>query len=158
MFRVKNLFILAMLGVCFSGISAADKEVQDYINDLKAGEEQKVLEAAKYLGKEKEKEAIEPIIDAIKFHGLRNVRIALVDALGRMDEKGRPTSALKELIETDKDNHVIYTALLAILNLKDFENEDAKKALDYCDQNKKDDIFIADAVAKIKARMAAENE
>jgi hypothetical protein len=67
-----------------------------------------------------------------------------------MDTKGRPTTLLREAIEAEQDNQLVYTELLAMLNLKDTENADMSRAIEYCEANKKSDVFIADIVTRIR--------
>ena len=41
----------------------------------------------------------------------------------------------------------------AIFNLKDFSNKDALGAVEYCEKNKMDDVFIKDIISKIRKAM-----
>lgn len=154
MFRKGVFFLLPIFSFMVSGsILSAEKSTKDYIKDLQSSDPKTVIAAAHYLGKEEEKEAIDPLIAVAKNNSNTQVRVAAIAALGQMDEKGKPTTELKNIIVSDKNNTVVYAALLAILNLKDFDNKAAKEAIDYCDKNKSDDPFIKDAVQKIKKLM-----
>jgi HEAT repeat protein len=131
-------------------LSLAAKDKAEFIADLKSADDAIVIAAAQNLGNDGVKDAIEPLGEVLKSNRATGVRIAAASALGRMDTKGRPTSLLKEAIVKDQDNQVIYTELLAILNLKDLENGDLLKAIEFCEANKSSDIFIADIVSKIR--------
>lgn len=151
---MKKIAILSTIALAFTFSStAADKSNEDYIGDLKSGDQALVNSACLHLGKEEEKKAIDEIINVIKTSTNTSTKVSCIDALSKMGEKGKPTTSLKEVVETDKDNSVVYSALLAILNLKDFENEDAKIALDYADENKQDDDLMSDVVKRIKEAM-----
>ncbi|MDH5717776.1 MAG: HEAT repeat domain-containing protein [Spirochaetia bacterium] len=147
-----NINVLLFLFV-FTGVVFAQKANADYIKDLKSDKEAVVIEACKGLRTAAAKEAIEPLIEVLKNNESIKARIAAANALGVMQEKGKPTTALKEAIEKDVSNDVIYASLLSILNLKDFENPDAKKALEFCNENKMDDKLIKDIVDRINKAM-----
>jgi HEAT repeat protein len=144
---MKKIVPILMLLAAF-GLSAKDKK--ENIADLKSADDAVAIKAAQELGADGTKDAIEPLGEVVKSNRSAGVRIAAASALGRMDTKGRPTTILREAIEADQDNQVLYTELLAILNLKDTENPDLAKALDYCEANKKSDIYIADIVTRIR--------
>ena len=152
---MKKIAILSTIALAFTfSITAADKSNEAYINDLKSDDQDLVNSACLHLGKEEEKKAIDEIINAIKTStNNTGTKVSCIDALSKMGEKGKPTTSLKEVVETDKDNSVVYSALLAILNLKDFENEDAEMALAYADTNKEDDDLISDVVKRIRKAM-----
>ena len=141
---------IALLLIVAPMLALTAKDNAEYIADLKSADDGVAITAAQYLGNDSVKDAIEPLGEVVKSNRSAGVRIAAASALGRMDTKGRPTTILKEAIETDKDNHVIYTGLLAILNLKDTDNADLAKAVEYCEANKTSDIYISDIVARIR--------
>ena len=151
---MKKIAILSTIALAFTFSStAADKSNEAYIDDLTSGDQALVNSACLHLGKEEEKKAIDEIINVIKTSPNTSTKVSCIDALSKMGEKGKPTTSLKEVVETDKDNSVVYSALLAILNLKDFENEDAKTALNYVDANKQDDDLMSDVVRRIREAM-----
>lgn len=129
-------------------LSAKDKA--EFIADLKSTDDAVATAAAQHLGKEGVKDAIEPLGELVKSNRATGVRIAAAAALGKMDTKGRPTTILREAIEAEQDNQVLYTELLAILNLKDVNNPDLDKAVTYCEANKAHDRFVADVVKRIR--------
>ena len=152
---MKKIAILSTIALAFTFSStAADKSNEAYINDLTSDDQALVNSACLHLGKEEEKKAIDEIINVIKTSTTNTgTKVSCIDALSKMGEKGNPTTSLKEVVETDEDNSVVYSALLAILNLKDFENEDAETALNYASENKKDDTLMSDIVERIKEAM-----
>lgn len=134
-------------------LSLAAKNKAENIADLKSADDAVAIKAAQELGSDGAKDAIEPLGEIVKSKRTAGVRIAAASALGRMDVKGRPTTILREAIEIDQDNQVLYTELLAILNLKDLKNDDLKKAVEFCENNKKSDEFISDIVVRIRKVM-----
>lgn len=131
-------------------IALAAKDKKEFIEDLKSSDDSVTIAAAQYLGNDEVKDAIEPLGEVLKSNRSAAVRIAAASALGKMDKKGRPTTLLREAIEVDKDNQVVYTELLALLNLKDVDNADLARAVEFCEKTKQSDIFIADIVARIR--------
>ena len=131
-------------------LALAAKDKKEYIEDLKSADDAVAIAAAQYLGNDGVKDAIEPLGEVVKSNRSAGVRIAAASALGKMDTKGRPTTLLREAIEVDQDNQVVYTQLLALLNLKDLNNADLARALEFCEKNKQSDIFIADIIARIR--------
>lgn len=127
------------------------KEKQDYINDLSSNDLGIVKEASKWLGEEKPKDAIGPMLNAVRNQRSNAAKIAIITALGNYkDNEGEPTTGLRSVIETDADNNVVYSALLAIMNVKDFKNPDTLKAIDYCETNKQDDPFLRDITGRMR--------
>jgi hypothetical protein len=141
-------FAAVLLFVPLFALSAKGKK--EYIEDLKSADDSVAIAAAQYLGNEGVKDAIEPLGEVLKSNRSAGVRIAAASALGKMDTKGRPTTLLREAIEVDQDNQVVYTQLLALLNLKDVDNADLARAVEFCEKNKQSDIFISDIVARIR--------
>ena len=131
-------------------LALAAKDNKEYIEDLKSADDGVAIAAAQYLGNDGVKDAIEPLGEVVKSNRSAGVRIAAASALGKMDTKGRPTTLLREAIEVDQDNQVVYTQLLALLNLKDVDNADLTRAVEFCEKNKQSDIFISDIVARIR--------
>lgn len=136
--------------ICLSLVSLYAKEKAELINDLKSADDALAITAAQQLGNDTVKDAIEPLGEVVKSNRAAGVRIAAASALGRMDTKGRPTSLLREAIEIDQDNQLVYTELLALLNLKDTANPDLERAITFCESNKTSDIYIADIVTRIR--------
>ncbi len=131
-------------------LALSAKDNKEYIDDLKSADDGVAIAAAQYLGNDGVKDAIEPLGEVVKSNRSAVVRIAAASALGKMDTKGRPTTLLREAIEVDQDNQVVYTELLALLNLKEVANADLTRAVEFCEKNKQSDIFISDIVARIR--------
>ena len=141
--------LLNFLAVMVVG-SLSAKGKAEYIADLKSTDDSVTTAAAQYLGNEGVKDAIEPLGELVKSNRATDVRIAAAAALGKMDTKGRPTTILREAIEVEQDNQIVYTELLALLNLKDTSNPDLEKAVSFCEANKTSDRFVADVVKRIR--------
>ena len=142
----------ALLIALISAISLYAKDKKENIADLKSADDAVAIKAAQELGNDGVKDAIEPLGELIKSNRASGVRIAAASALGRIGQKGRSTTILREAIEADQDNHVVYTELLALMNLQDFENADLTKAVEFCENNKKSDMYITDIVSRIRKK------
>lgn len=125
-------------------------QTEDKIRDLESADDAKVVEAAQWLGKEKEKKAIDPLINVAKSKRSSWVRLHAISALGLIKEKGKTTSELRSLIEEENQKPLVYAALVAILNIKDVDNPDFKKALELVDERHQDDPDIKDITARIR--------
>ena len=128
---------------------AQEKSKTDYISDLSSKKDQLVMIACGKLGKNKSENIIRALIKVLEEHKNPKVRIAAASALGQTGVKGVPTNALSKAIQNDDSNDVIYSALLAIGNLKDFNNPNVKASLKYCKKNKHNDPFIKDIVVRV---------
>lgn len=148
---MKKILFPVLILFLAAGLQAEEKKKtnNEYIADLKSDDNATVIKAAKALGDAKAKEALDPMIEAIKSHQDARVRISLASGLGNMETKKQPTTSLAEVVKSDDDNSVVYASLLAILNLKDFENPSAKEAVEFCEKNKADDDIIMDVVKRI---------
>jgi len=150
---MKKLIALCTFTILIFGNAAIygqnKKTADDYINDLSSGDDTVVITAVQNLGNSKNKDAIDPLINTIKTHQNPRVRIATASSLGKMGTKGEPTTALRDVVMNDDNNSVVYASLLAILNLGDFDNPAAKEALEFCEENKTDDVEISDVVKRI---------
>jgi len=149
---------LALLLALVTAASLAAKDKKENIADLKSADDAVAIKAAQELGADGVKDAIDPLGEVVKSNRASGVRIAAASALGRIGEKGRSTTLLKEAIEADQDNHVVYTELLALMNIADLENPDLTKAVEFCENNKKSDQFITDIVGRIRKKFPAKKE
>lgn len=149
---------LVSLLVLISAMGLAAKDKKENIADLKSADDAVAIKAAQELGADGVKDAIDPLGEVVKSNRASGVRIAAASALGRIGEKGRSTTILKEAIEADQDNHVVYTELLALMNIADLENPDLTKAVEFCENNKKSDQFISDIVGRIRKKFPAKKE
>ncbi len=151
LYKRVTLGAFLLLFVTLTGGFSEEKKVEaDYITDLSSKEDQLVILACKKLGEIKSKNAIQALVKTLDEHENPRVRIVAASSLGQTEAKGDPTDALKEAIENDESNDVVYSALLAIGNLKDFDNPNVKASLEYCEENKKDDPFIKDIVVRVR--------
>ena len=153
---IKRIFVVILISFFGAGLWAqgsGKKTTDEYIADLSSNDDAVVITAAQQLGAAKAKEAIDPLVQVIQTRENPKVRISAASSLGRMGEKGTPTTALSSVVQSDEDNSVVYASLLAILNLADFDNPAAIEALEYCEKNKADDEFIADVVSRIRSAM-----
>lgn len=123
------------------------------LDNLSSDDSKVAIEAAKSLGRQKDATAIKPLLKAAESHPDYKVRSAAAAALGNMETKPEITSGLKKVVESDANNAVVYAALVAIFNQKDFSNKDSIKAVEYCEKNKMDDAFIKDIITKIRKAM-----
>lgn len=149
---------LVSILVLISAVGLAAKDKKENIADLKSADDAVAIKAAQELGADGVKDAIDPLGEVVKSNRAAGVRIAAASALGRIGEKGRSTTILKEAIEADQDNHVVYTELLALMNIADLENPDLTKAVEFCENNKKSDQFITDIVGRIRKKFPAKKE
>jgi len=149
--KLKNIFAIALIALT-TGIFAADKSNEDYIKDLKSSDTSVVIDAERYLGGEKVKEAVDPLLEVLANHENANVRAHAATALGRIEDK-KAVKPLRMAVENDSSKDVVYSALVALLNLKDYENEHTIKALDYADAHHRDDPFIADVVDRLRKKI-----
>ncbi|MBV6492138.1 MAG: hypothetical protein LDLANPLL_00129 [Turneriella sp.] len=143
---------LLALTFCISFGALWAKSTDENIADLKSTDDAVAIKAAQDLGVDGAKKAIEPLGELVKSNRSTGVRIAAASALGRIAEKGRSTTILKEAIEADQDNQVVYTSLLALMNIADIGNPDLVKAVEYCEANKKADPYISDIVERLRKK------
>ncbi|HRP68502.1 MAG TPA: HEAT repeat domain-containing protein [Turneriella sp.] len=146
---MKKLIVITLLA---AATALWAKSAEENIADLKSADDAVAIKAAQELGADGAKAAIEPLGDVVKSNRSTGVRIAATSALGRIAEKGRTTTILKESIEADQDNQVVYTSLLALMNIADVTNPDLVKAIEFCETNKKSDPFISDIVERLRKK------
>lgn len=102
------------------------------------------------LEKKKKKKAVDPLIRLAKSERSPLVRIHAISALGLIKEKGKTTTELRQLIEQENHKTVVYSALVAILNIKDTDNADFRRALEISEQKHQDDPYIRDITQRIR--------
>lgn len=154
--RITSILLITL----FSTAVWAKKSDEQYIADLKSDDDKTVITAANYLGQEEVKDAVDPLITVVKTHKNPRARAAAATSLGLVGEKKteKVTPVLRYVVENDEEKDVVYAAMIAMLNLGDYENEDTLKALDYADQNHRDDKYIADMVDRIKKKKEEEEK
>ncbi len=145
--KIRSMVLTAAL---FMAIGPLAANVDEKIKDLQSEDDAKVIAAAQWLGKEGEKKAVDPLIKLAKSERSPVVRIHAISALGLIQEKGKTTTELKGIISQEVDKSVVYAALVALMNVKDFENADFKTALETAEQKHQDDIYIKDIIQRIR--------
>ncbi len=142
---MKKLFLILMI----LSVSAPTwaKEAKEYIADLNASKDEKtIIDAANWVGKEKEENAITPLINLLG-DDRENVRISAVSALGYIGEE-KAVDALNNSLLEDKSSEVRYAAVLATYRIGSKKSLDAwKKA-----KEKEQDPFIKDFLAKMEEK------
>ena len=142
---MKKLFLILMI-LFVSSISWA-KDAKEYIADLNAGKDEKtIVDAANWVGKEKEEGAISPLINLLG-DDRENVRVSAVSALGYIGEE-KAVDALNNSLLEDKSSEVRYAAVLATYRIGSKKSLEAwKKA-----KEKEQDPFIKDFLAKMEEK------
>jgi hypothetical protein len=133
----------------------AEVALEVHVKNLSKGTESEKIAACNHLGKEKsEKKYISEIQETLKNTDNPKVAIACANALGYMQEKGSPTSTLKNKIMAESNSDVVYACLVSILNIaiKNGYEPDAKAAIQYSDINHRGDEFVADLIDRIKKK------
>jgi HEAT repeat protein len=107
-----------MLCVLFMSLAAmgADKTEKEYIADLDgAKDEQTIVTAADWLGKEKKSGAVPGLVLLLK-DGRDKVRLSAVMALGYIGEEG-PAEDVAAVMLDDSNAHVRYAAILSTMRI-----------------------------------------
>ncbi|HMV43432.1 MAG TPA: HEAT repeat domain-containing protein [Leptospiraceae bacterium] len=133
---------------------SAEVPIDIHIKNLSSGTESDKIAACNYLGKEKETKYISEVQEALKTTDSPKVAVSCANALGYFQEKGSPTTTLKNKIISVSNSDVVYACLVSILNiaLKNGYEADAKAAIQYSDINHRQDEFVADIIDRIKKR------
>lgn len=128
---------------------AKNKTAKEYIADLSSGNESIVIQAAQWLGKEKESDAVPKLKDLLTQDNRNKVRLYSAMALGYIGEESS-IDALNGRLLNEPDSDVRYTILLAITRVgvsKKEHVEVLKKARD-----SESDVFIRDYLDKMWER------
>lgn len=154
---MKRLILLISFILFISHSSVfAQTEGEEHLQNLTSGSDSQKIAACEYFGAEGDASVIPQIIDILSYTENPRLASSAAIALGYIQEKGRPTTALKDRIMTEKNPDVVYSSLLALMSiaLKNEELEpDAKIALEHANSTHKSDIFIADLVEKINMKI-----
>ena len=142
---MKKLFV-CLLVLCMS-TAVWSRDAKDYIADLnKSKDEKTIIEAADWLGKEKEKDAIPALISLLS-DDRENVRVAAATALGYIgDEKA--VEALNSALLNDKSSDVRYAAILSTYRIGSKKSLEAWKKAKETEQ----DPIIRDFLAKMEEK------
>lgn len=127
------------------------KSAQEYIADLSSDDEEKIIAAADWVGKEKEKSAVPQLINLLKNDKRVKVRVYATIALGMIaDESSIP--ALNEALTSDSNADVRYSVLLAIHRIDPSKSIDALKKA----KETETDPFMKDYMEKMEAKIKEE--
>ncbi len=119
-----------------------------YIKDLSSNDENTVIQAADWLGKEKEKGAVSELMRLLKNDKRVKVRVFAAIALGLIgDEKSIET--LNEALVNDRNSDVRYSVLLAIHRIDPSKSIDALKKA----KESETDPYIRDYLEKMEAKV-----
>ncbi len=139
------LIALLMAGSAFS--AEKKKSAEDYLNDLDPSKDEKVIiEAADFLGKEKEKNAVKKLQNLLKDQRV-DVRLHAVIALGYIGEEDSAES-LNSILLNDESPNVRYAAVLSIARIGSKKSYDALKEA----KEKESDPFIQDFLKKMEEK------
>ncbi len=151
--RAMKRLICVVLFIVAAGIMAqaqeakTEKTAKEYIADLSSGSDEKTLiEAAKYCGEKKEKDAVPGLINLLT-DKREMVRMEAAIDLGLIGEESA-ADAINNVIVNDESAQVRYAAILAALRIK------SKKSIDPLKQAKEKDAdpFIQDLLGKLEEK------
>jgi len=140
----KRFFIMFTIMAISSIVFAADAD--KYIADLDSQDENTVIQAADWLGANKEKSASKKLATLLT-DPRDGVRIHAAQALGYIGDKDY-LGSLHNALLNDSHPTVRYAALLSIMKLKD---DKSKSTLEKALENEKDP-FILDLLTKLDAK------
>lgn len=143
----KILFILVIMLSISSIVFASD--AKKYIADLDPAKDEKtIIEAADWVGKEKEKNA-SPKLIALLTDGRDKVRLSAVMALGYIANADNIDS-LHNVILTDKNATVRYAAVLSVMRIN---KPDKSGPVFLKAKETETDPFIKDLFAKMEQKV-----
>ena len=141
--------ISALILMLFS-VSAlyAEKKAPEYIADLNAAKDEKVIiEAADWLAKKEEKAGVPALIKLIEDERV-DVRLHVVMALGYIGQE-EAVEALNKRLLNDESAEVRYAAVLATVRIGSKKSIDAWKEA----KEKESDPFIKDFLKKMEDKV-----
>ncbi len=149
LFMKKLTLVLIAVFMATSAFSADKKKsAEDYIKDLDPSKDEKVIvEAADFLGKEKEKDAVKKLQDLLKDQRV-NVRLHAVIALGYIGQE-ESAESLNGILLNDESPNVRYAAVLSISRIGSKKSIDALKEA----KAKESDPFILDFLKKMEEKI-----
>lgn len=125
-----------------------EKTAKEYIGDLSSsGDEKMLLEAAKFLGDKKEKDAVPGLINLLTDRR-ENVRMESAVSLGLIAEESS-VDALNNAMINDESADVRYASMLATMRIGSKKSIDAYKQL----KEKESDPFIQDILKKMEEKV-----
>jgi hypothetical protein len=156
---MKNLFPI-VLAFSFFVVSLSaeegDKTEQSYRRSLSSQVEPEVIVSLKHFAKPTSDEGLRREVSEL-FLSTKNPRIAIQGALtlGKMGKSPVSGAALRDRVLKENNPDVVYSCLLAFLELQITDGKkdaDALIALNHADQKFRSDEFIADLVDKVKVK------
>lgn len=152
----KLVFLVIFMVFAYNASLFAEEGAEEHLSNLSSGNDNQKIAACDYFGKEKDSSVVPQIITLLRGTENPKVASAAAIALGNIQQKGEPTTALKDRIMMETNTDVVYSSILALMSItiKNEELEpDAKAALDHASTNHNSDVFVADLVEKIKRKL-----
>lgn len=141
------LFIVVAGAMVQAQEAKTEKTAKEYIADLSSGSDEKTLiEAARFLGDKKEKDAVPGLINLLT-DKREMVRMEAAVALGLIGEESA-ADALNNAIVNDESAQVRYASILAVIRVGSKKSIDALKQA----KEKDSDPFIQDLLGKIEEK------
>jgi len=147
---MKKIFVLGIMMFSFAALFAA-KSAKEYVADLSSDDKKTVIEAAKWLGSNKEKSAVAPLLNLLQTSSDSEIKVESACALGLIGEKSVVRS-LSAIILTENNSDVRYTIVLAIARLGIDSKESYNNLLQA--KEKETDPFIKDFIVKMEEKFS----
>ena len=139
---MKKIFVFMFTIMAVSSIAFA-KDADKYIADLDSKDEKTVIQAADWLGENKEKSASKKLV-ALLTDRRDMVRLHAVQALGYIGENDY-VGSLNQVLLSDQNPTVRYAALLSTMKIKDDKSVPVWRQA----KEKETDPFILDLLTKL---------
>ncbi|TFH41977.1 MAG: HEAT repeat domain-containing protein [Chrysiogenales bacterium] len=139
------LIIVAAVVLANAQEEKVKKTAQEYIADLSSGGDEKtLLDAARWLGEKKEKDAIPGLINLLG-DSRESLRLEAAISLGLIGEESA-ADAINKAFLNDESAEVRYAALLSTMRIGSKKSIDAYRI----SKEKETDPFIQDLLAKME--------
>ena len=149
LFSIISVFIMVSFLSAEEEKKDVNKDTKDYISDLSSKDEDTVVKAIDWLGKEEEGSAVPKLINLIKNDQRMKVRLYAVIALGLIKDE-KTVKDLEQTLLNDQSPEVRYSSILAITKIG---SDDWKRTMDVFEKVKKSesDPYIKDYLTKMEA-------
>ncbi len=145
--RIVFTFITILMATALVGADKK-KSAEDYMKDLNPAKDEKlIVEAADYMGKQEEKDAVPKLIKLLN-DSRENVRLHAVMALGYIGEESAVDSINKVLLN-DSSSNVRYAAVLTTFRIGSKKSYDTIKKV----KESESDPFIQDFLKKMEEKL-----
>lgn len=146
--------VVALLLTFSAAALLAAKSAKDYVNDLSSDDTKVVMEAVKWVGENKEKSAVQSLVNILKSSSDSEVKSEAACSLGLIGEKAA-VKDLSEVILSENDSDVRYSIVLAVARI----GIDSRTSYDNLvkAKDKETDPFIKDFIAKMEEKFAKSN-